>query len=582
MSSGTPFPWKSLFLLLPLSILISGYNLYFSNQDIQIPLILWLNDPSLFPGDPFAATLGGYSSLLWPIVAVISRVVPWQVVFFAGFVLTRGLMLLAGGRLASALFPQSRLAPVAAMAALAMGPQPFLGGGTIIEVYFEHTALSVAFALLAFGELLRGRTILCAALAGLTFFLNALYGVFACTYLFAAWLHMGRWRQDGPGRIALGLLAFAALAAPAFLASLHAVGETKTSDPIFWHEAVLQRFPHHFWPGAWSAASYFFHFASSLAVACILFRRRPAEPGNERFGLAMFVVSLLWFFFALDAAYFLTEPTGVILHPARGMDLWIAFVAIYLAALCGHMFEHRSGQATWSWLPLAGFAALLAFWPLGAAGLLVGLAVAAAIAFAGRFKSTRWLSARPLTAAIAIIAFVVLVARVEERNEHQDSWFAFPRGEQLELALWARDHTEPSATFLIDPSWKSFRPLSRRPVFTTWKDGSAILWHTRFVEEWNRRLELLGAPLFLNDEPDDWEERLEDEYHDLSEFEVALIAAQVPIDYWIVTEARWGRTDWPVAFQTETYRVVRVPESPALTTAEDGATTGVSPAGSSD
>ena len=66
MSSGTPFPWKSLFLLLPLSILISGYNLYFSNQDIQIPLVMWLNDPSLFPGDPFVATLGGYSSLLWP------------------------------------------------------------------------------------------------------------------------------------------------------------------------------------------------------------------------------------------------------------------------------------------------------------------------------------------------------------------------------------------------------------------------------------------------------------------------------------------------------------------------------------
>src|SRR5437867_10039071 len=49
--------WACALLLSFGSILVTQAGVFVENHAVQVPLIRWLNDPTLYPGDPFAASL---------------------------------------------------------------------------------------------------------------------------------------------------------------------------------------------------------------------------------------------------------------------------------------------------------------------------------------------------------------------------------------------------------------------------------------------------------------------------------------------------------------------------------------------
>jgi len=139
----------SMWALFIASLLVSGWYAVCDNHAVQIPLVNWLNDPALYPHDPFMAVLTRYPSLLWPAVAFAARVFPLEGMLIGLFFLERLFVLYAAGRLARAFAPRSGLAVVAAMALFAFAVDSVLGRGTIVESYFEQTGLSIALLLMA-------------------------------------------------------------------------------------------------------------------------------------------------------------------------------------------------------------------------------------------------------------------------------------------------------------------------------------------------------------------------------------------------------------------------------------------------
>ncbi len=69
-------------LLLASTVVVRSYFYYFGTHSLQFPFIQVLQDPSLYPGDPFAATLSTYCSWYWVAVARLAFV-PLPALLFA-------------------------------------------------------------------------------------------------------------------------------------------------------------------------------------------------------------------------------------------------------------------------------------------------------------------------------------------------------------------------------------------------------------------------------------------------------------------------------------------------------------------
>ena len=98
------------------SLLQTGYKVFFSHQAIQIPIVNLLNDPSLYPGDPYREALLRYPSYLWHLIAWGARLLPLETLLLGLFLVERILVIVAAGYLARAIMPKSHLATVGTMA----------------------------------------------------------------------------------------------------------------------------------------------------------------------------------------------------------------------------------------------------------------------------------------------------------------------------------------------------------------------------------------------------------------------------------------------------------------------------------
>jgi hypothetical protein len=74
------------------SVLVTGMGVLWGNQSIQAALVHWINDPSLYPDDPFAGTLPRYAALLWWGVAGAARLCSLELLLAALFLLQRVLL----------------------------------------------------------------------------------------------------------------------------------------------------------------------------------------------------------------------------------------------------------------------------------------------------------------------------------------------------------------------------------------------------------------------------------------------------------------------------------------------------------
>lgn len=567
----------TLWLFAAASILTTGYRVFSGtdNHALQLPLVLWLNDPTLFAGDRFVETLGGYTSAVWWAVAIFDRFMVLEPLLLVLFLLGRLALVYAGAYFACCVAPGSRLAPIVAGAFLAIGPIPPIGGAHLVIAYFEQTGVSLVALLLALASVHARRHWAVAAWLAIGFTANPMYGVYAATYIGAAWLADPQFRR-GPTIGPLILAALLSLPTAVWAATAASTGDI---DSLRWLHAARMMLPYHLLPHTWDREA--FRAVAVLLIVGMTFLYRYQAPGRRsrwRTQLSWSATAVAWVSLTFFAASDVIVPVLLVLHPARGLDLWYLALAFSVLAVVASRLE--SEPSTARLLELVAAFALLSYllappvgtWPLVALiglGLIAGL-VASAIS--PQSKSA------PVWISVGLIVMVTLMtAREQEilREKPPGNWrgavYEGPHKDLMQVADWVRRATPKGATFMVDPTdwaWSHFRYLAQRPVFLTWKDGSALLWDRSFADVWLDRLAEMGVDYEWSLErparllQGDVRRVLKRSFTNLADDDRLRIAQRNAIDFWVVRIEE--ETALPVVFESKHFKVLAVVTGTAL------------------
>ncbi len=549
------------FILFITSFFVSGYTVYESNQAIQIPLIYLLNNPSLYPNDPFAATLLNYPSLLWRVVALVARIIPLEPLLLTLFLLERLLVIYAAGKLARTFVGESKLAILGAIAIFSLAISPILGSGTIVERYVEQTGFSIPFFLFAIASFYKSQPIWCAIWTAIGFNLNSMYGTYALTYLGAVFLLDSTYRQAWKKWL-FAFCLFLGLATPVILPTLSAF-ERNATDNHLWLIASKLRFSHHLYPLTWKWER-FARFAVLLfSLMALLYQNRHHRKKLFQHGAIWTGVSFLWLLYAFLAAYIFKSPSMLVMHPARGTDLWYCFAGIAVVSICALNVEaskRKYRQMLWA----SAFIASILFWHSTLA-LYSFIAVNLIVAliwqpvwgyFFSNESSTRlaWLT----TLCIFLVGVGNFHSRLVDTESVESALIKQPSSKIEQITSWANANTSLNSVFLVSPTerdGKYFRALAKRPTFVTWKDASAILWERTFVQTWAERLRAIGLDITqkkLNEKKAIKD--LKRLYKQLSDEDVKRLKSRYSIDYWVVPLEH--PSTLAIAFQNRAFKIL--------------------------
>ena len=541
------------------SILITGYAVYIENQALQIPLVNWLNNPSLYPHDPFAETLRYYASPLWYLVAFVSRLVPLEPLLFGFFVVERLLVILSAGYLAYSFAPQSKLAVVGSMAVFALGLSgPTLGGNQLVINYFEQTGLSIPFFLLAFAAFYQKKVWLVAVWLGIGFNCNIMFGVYALTYLGAVFIldtnYRSQWQK---WLLSFGL--FILLASPAIFLTFLAFGRKATNENL-WYIASKVRFPHHLFPLSWNKVE-FGKYGVIIALVIAFIQQNKSQFQQLFKSCKIWAgVSFFWLFYAFIAAYVTKSPSMLVMHPGRALTLWYGVASIALISVCAVKLETTKGSQRRAFFTGVFIASILIWHPIiGPYLLAVGL-MALAVQPVWYWLLDRGNSNR-LALLLALWVFCLGLFQVAENWTKTGNLIGVisnrPPANIEKVALWAKENTAIDSVFLVDYSlgWQQFRAQSQRPVFMNWKDGSAILWDRPFIEPWVERLNAIGLDITeKNLTLSKAVNKINKLYRKLQDEDVKNLKLRYKLDYWVVPVQH--SSELPVVFQNQVFKVL--------------------------
>lgn len=570
-TKSSRFDWEKLFLVdlkIPnpvfififyiSSLLVTGYLIYSSNQALQIPLVFKLNEPTLYPNDPFGDTLPYYSSMLWRVIALLVRVIPLEPLLLILFLAERLLVIYAAGKLAQTFAPKSQLASVGAMALFALAIEPILGSGTIVPTSFEQTGLSIPFFLLATASLYRFHPFWCAVWTAIGFNLNSMYGTYALTYFGAVFLldssYLKAWKK---WLLAFGL--FLILASPAILLTLSAFTRNATDNSL-WLIASEVRFPYHLYPLTWNKAVFGRFALLIILLLALLYQNRHRMPKLFKHSAIWAGVGIFWLVYAFFAAYIAKSPSMIVMHPARGTDLWYCFAATALVSTSAVKLEETKGWQRRALLA-AAFAGSILIWNPIIGPYIIAVGLIALILHPISYYLLCKVS--PNRVAILLALWVLLVGlqnfqgRLSKTKSIETALINRPAPSVEQVAKWANANTSSDAVFLVDPAWDDFRGLAKRPVFVTWKDGSAILWDRSYVKAWVERLQALGIditqPGFTEQKG---RQKLKSLYQKLSDRDVKLLKSRFPVNYWITPAKK--ASQFPSVFENKSYKILEI------------------------
>jgi len=547
---------------------LHGYALGYQNHEIQLPYLLWLQDPTLFPGDPMIEAMGSYFSFFWTAAAWISARLPLATVFLVGHLLTTLLRFAGVWYLGRVLFPGDRRAAYIGLWLVFWG-RTGVGFEALNWIYFAHTPVAAAIGVWTIALALGGKTRRAMLLAGLIFNLHAMQSAYLLLMIGVAALPelRKRWREHAQGALLFGLGA-----APGLTWMLAAGALPSPPDLV---ALVRAYFPYHFFPSSFGANQWVaIGFLMTLFAAAWHFPPRGSlhAAGREpsAYARALWMCTGLFGFWLLGGVIMELRPNGFFLklHAFRSS-----------AILCTLLFPMVGGLLSRSWarrgadLPGTVFATgLVLAGLLGSAGFLspesAATIVAAALtllALAGvlvaRGKMRQVAGALALLSALFAIAPIVAarIARNAQRARAEAPW--------VEVAHWARANSARDARFLIPPYLAGFRWRSERPVVGECQDGSAVLWSRTYADYWRTWYLAMGGA--FDDEPISLWDRLARSWFRKDQQEIEELAQHYDADYIVLRiprrreELRGWRIEWgeEPLFDNGVFTVYAVPAS---------------------
>lgn len=542
------------------SLLITGYQLYHANQVLVLPLVQSTANPILYPNDPFVATLKNYAAPVWRLIGETSRLIPYETTIFILFILTRGLVLIGAAYLSWTISRNIWTAAVGGMAFFALWPSPLIGHGTLVQNYFDHTSLSVAFILLGIAAFYAKKTYYWAIWIGIGFNLNSMYGTYALVYFAATFILLAQYRSKWTKWLLPSLLLLLLISPTVFItASAFSIGAI---DNALWIRASEVRFPYHLYPLTWQPIQFVILLVFIIFYLYLMYHSRKSFRNLYQHNLVWLGVSIFWLAFAFFAAYVVAIPPLLVLHPARGTDLWYAFAVISTISVLGYLVvDHQPVKRTHFFF---FFFSILWYYLFDHTSLtiaiLAGIALITVISPVYKWfrNDSEQLKTSSLVMIVVLLFGLASIPGLATINKTIDP-LSMLDPQIREIAEWARENTSSQDQFLVDPNWGEFRALSQRPVYVTWKDGSAILWERSYVSEWVDRIDSLGYSIFEDKELELTPgsiELLTRRYNRLRDENVTQITKQHPISYWVVRANI--PSSFPEVFHSSEFKVLQV------------------------
>lgn len=569
----------ALFLLLTAaSLLITGYqHIYGGNHPFQLVLVQRLNDRTLYPNDPFADTAYDYASALWYVVAWLSRFIDLSIVLFVFFLIDKFLFLTAGFRLARTFFPDSRYAPIAGMATLAIFPHVLFGGGYTTS-HTQQTSLSVGALFIALDAFLNKRWFNCALWLGVAVNLNLMFSIFGLSYIAVSWLvQMHRHYSKGVlagtvAAIAGGLL----IGLPSIYLVLRAATHAEHDALSVWQACEIS-YPYHFYPQVWEIQKQIRAFLLAAAVLFVVYRFRDITPvGTHIVGWTS--VAAGWYLIASLNPLLIHSLPLLHLHPVRALTLWQLPIAVFLVSSVVRFIERDNSPYNIRHIMLYfGLIMIVLFIDRLSYFMLLSLIAAVSIIICeiGRRFLPRYITgsqAFVLTVLVVLSVLLYSVANAFSSVLKGQNILSTVQHPAIRVAEWARNTTPKDAVFLIpihnEGGWDLFRHLSQRNVFVHIKDGVAWPYAPWFADEWLERLAALG---FLEAMRIDrktyrigswvhiWshdEKNFIRFYNEIDDDRVEKLRRQYRIDFWITRSN--VATRFPKVYEHEGWKVLRL------------------------
>lgn len=490
-----------------LSLLVSGFSFPQNNNIFHLPIVGALYDRPQFSDDVFIQSLRHFSSGIWLLLEGADRWIALDPLF---------LVLLFASRLLSVLgflacadhFGIKSLGQRLAFAAL-IALSPFMtatsiaGGGGLFLDYFTHSEIANGLFLLGVFALIRGRLALSLSLTGLTFFVNAFFGVwlgFVLAVVLGLDLARGRLTLRQilvPGTA--GLVAAGILAAPVLwnILSNPTFGAAIDFDFVAYLE---QYYPYHFLIWVQPLRALVTLAALALVAALALIQLRAPDPRP----MAVLSACLGLYALGIVAPFVTHSPAVMNLHLLRSGVTIHLLATLFLSILLVRWWASSQVLPTVAAVAITVSMILslrLPFYTITlalACLALVGVWIASRGQPGGNFLPPR------IRQTMALACLVLAVGSLGLRLLWLQETTAPKRALQAEweaLADWARRSTDVAAVFMAPEGGVSadFEYNAQRGVWVDWKRGAAVMWSPPYHGMWKERLEATAALWTLAD-----------------------------------------------------------------------------------
>jgi hypothetical protein len=570
-------------LILPVTVftvIITGYQFAVGDQAQFIPIIRRILDPSLYPGDYLFYQPGNRSSVLLPIVAHLSRVIPLAWVFFIGYMAAMFGLFWAVYRLACALFENTEVAWIAVLLACISRRQDY--AVTTQEGFFTIQPAAMPFCLMALSFFVEGRYVLAAVFNGIAFLLHPIAAM-PVLLLLSLYLILNV-RTVGWRTVLKAFGLFLLIASPLFIMTAGSISDRFSAESLFkiaskeWMDIQYLRNDYTF-PILWDRASWR-HLLSigTLFAASMFLRLSYAGPdGKDRKAVWIVVASLI----SLEIAHIFGSviPVGLIFqfHWYRGLYMLMYVAFIYAAFVIWEEYRQSPSAVDRAIvivsagaiatgddiLTLCAIMASLLLWMrtkvsvrlLRQALRVFSIAVSACIIFfASRNPIFLAIIGTPVLVFVALailhvkanryafvglLLLVVAAVKIERTGLGISLPFAKPNDTWTQVQYWVVASTPKEAVFIVPPNTLGFRNFSERSIVGDRKDGGSTSYSETFAKEWARRMKQLESY---------------DNFHD-GDF---LNLAQEYAASFVVTRSR-QTLSFPKVFENNDFRVYEIP-----------------------
>lgn len=565
-----PSHWLLLILALNVVIVIVGVQGFshgrlnnFHDQSIQIPIIYSYADSTLFSGDFLLDARDTYVTLFYPVLGVISRAIPLEVLMAGLYGISIVSTITAVYAIGTTLFNRREVGLIAAVMWMAYFPNP--GGDFIHSPFVTHTTFSIAIELWALVLFFRRRYGWAALLIGLATNINAMTGVFvAVMCAFALVSDRRQW--------SLKLLRFPLLVVLGALPILIwrfslPLSETALEDFV---DIIRLRLWYAVFPLDMSVLLWIGFFAV-LAMWRYSFRYGKSVYHNEVLAMAagIAMLSLIGAFFAeIVPLEFVIE-----LQLIRSTWLINLLVLFYLSNMIyAQLTSGNWRQAIWAFLLIALFA--VPRWVIELAPpsqptpypleidldtawqdqYPVLVSIILVLATAGMMWGIwRWMQARsdaPVNAAqvrpvmlwIGMTAIFFSIPAFINSNVPDKQIKTTEDWE--ETLVWVEANTPQDAYFYTPPTLDGFRIITKRASLGNWKDGTVGIFQNTWAIEWRERMYNMG---FVEDDF-----AFEDMTHD----RLCSLTVHYSIDYAVILNT-WDIKGVP-EYNNDTFAVIPV------------------------